>query len=48
MYLTHLFLLSHSKHYNSSALFETHITLDKSLKVLLLPIHLSNLTVNGQ
>ena len=31
----------------SSVLFETHTLLDKSLRVLKLPTHLPNLTVNG-
>ena len=30
-----------------SVLFRTHTLLDKSLRVLQLPKHLSNLTVNG-
>ena len=33
--------------FKSSVLFETHNLLDKSLRVLQLPAHLSNLTANG-
>ena len=33
--------------FKSSALFGTHILLDKSLRVLQLPTHQPNLTVNG-
>ena len=33
--------------FKSSALFGTHTLLDKSLRVLQLPTHQSNLTVNG-
>ena len=33
--------------FKSSVLFGTHILLDKSLRVLQLPTHLSKLTVNG-
>ena len=33
--------------FKSPALFGTHTLLDKSLIVLQLPTHLSNLTVNG-
>ena len=33
--------------FKSSALFGTYALLDKSLRVLELPIHLSNLTANG-
>ena len=32
----------------SSVLFVTHTLLDKPLKVLQLPTHLSNLTANGE
>ena len=32
---------------NSSVPFETHTLLGKSLKVLQLPIHISNLMANG-
>ena len=34
--------------FKSSVLFGTHTLLDKSLRVLKLPTHLSNLTANGQ
>ena len=33
--------------FKSSVLFGTHNLLDKSLRVLQLPTHLSNLTANG-
>ena len=33
--------------FNSPVLFGTHTLLDKSLRVLQLTIHLSNLTING-
>ena len=33
--------------FKPSVLFETHTLLDKSLRVLELPAHLSNLTANG-
>ena len=33
--------------FKSSVLFGTHTLLDKSLRVLQLPTHLSNLTANG-
>ena len=33
--------------YKSSVLFATHTLLDKSLRVLQLPVHLSNSTGNG-
>ena len=33
--------------FKSSVSFGTHILLDKSLRVLQLPTHLSNLTANG-
>ena len=33
--------------FNSSVLFGTHNLLDKSLRVLKPPTHLSNLTTNG-
>ena len=34
--------------FESSVLFGTHNLLDKSLRVLQLPLHLSNLTLNGK
>ena len=33
--------------FESSVLFGTHTLLDKSLRVLKLPAHISNLTTNG-
>ena len=33
--------------FKSSVLFGTHTLLDKSLRLLQLPTHLSNLTTNG-
>ena len=33
--------------FKSSVLFGTHILLDKSLRVLQIPTHLSKLTANG-
>ena len=36
-----------TRRFKSSVLFETHILLDKSLRVLQPPTHLSNLTANG-
>ena len=33
--------------FKSSVLFETHTLLGKSLRVLQLPTHLSNITANG-
>ena len=33
--------------FKSSVLFGAHVLLDKSFRVLQLPVHLSNLTKNG-
>ena len=45
MFLIHLLLST--LRFKSSVLFGTHTLLDKSLRVLELPTHFSNLTENG-
>ena len=50
MFLFHSFILVimlKTIRFKSSVLFEIHTLLDKSLIVLQLPMHLSNLTKNG-